>query len=71
MIRIVSRRNEAPQQRGDEGMLQRVYQQGFSACERGLPRRPPAGYDGLIGMDLVGIWAAGWDQAHEELVGYG
>ncbi len=50
-------------------MLLRVYHQGFIARLEGLPRTAPAGYDGLIGLDLVGTWAAGWDGAHQELVG--
>lgn len=50
-------------------MLLRVYHQGFNARLEGLPRRPPAGYEGLIDIDLVGTWAAGWDGAHQELDG--
>ena len=50
-------------------MLLRVYQQGFDARRRGLQRTPPAGYEGLIGLDLVGTWAAGWDDANQELLG--
>ncbi len=48
-------------------MLQRVHQQGFIARLRGLPRTAPAGYEGLVGLDLVGTWSAGWDSAHREL----
>ncbi len=48
-------------------MLSRVYLQGFSARAKGQPRTPPAGYEGLIGVDLLGTWSAGWDGAHREL----
>ena len=48
-------------------MLWRVYRQGFNARAEGHPRTPPAGYEGLIGLDLVGTWSAGWDEAHREL----
>jgi len=48
-------------------MLRRVYHQGFDARLEGLPRKPPASYEDLLGVDLVGAWAAGWDGAHQEL----
>ena len=48
-------------------MLLRVYGQGFNARMGGLPREPPAGYEGLIGVDLVGTWATGWDEADQQL----
>ena len=60
------RRSETRQQHGDErdeGMLLRVYQQGYNARLEGLPRTPPAGYEGLVGLDLTGTWAEGWDGA--------
>src|SRR5450631_4136360 len=61
------RRSETQHQEMDEGMLSRVYRQGFNACLDGLPRTPPAGYDGLVGLDLIGTWSAGWDGACREL----
>ena len=52
--RTMFRRSETQQQYGDEGMLLRVYQQGFNARRRGLQRTPPAGYEGLI-LSLIHI----------------
>jgi hypothetical protein len=50
-------------------MLSRVYRQGHHAGMTGLPCTPPAGYEGLIGLDLIGTWTAGWDAANRELQG--
>jgi len=61
------RRSETPQHERETGMLRRVYHQGFDARLEGLPRKPPASYEDLLGVDLVGAWAAGWDGAHQEL----
>ncbi len=65
MFRRFKKEREREQQHG--GMLHRVYEQGFDACLAGMPRTPPAGYEGLIGLDLVGTWTAGWDVGHREL----
>ncbi len=60
-------RHRKPQHDGDDGMLWRVYDQGFRARLQALPRRPPAGYEGMIEPDLVGTWIEGWEAAGREL----
>lgn len=69
MFRWFKPRPESQQQERDDGMLLRVYRQGHHAGMAGLPCTPPAGYEGLIGLDLIGTWTAGWDGANRELPG--
>jgi len=47
-------------------MLLRVYHQGYGARMEGLPCTPPAGYDGMVGVNLAAGWIAGWEEADRE-----
>jgi hypothetical protein len=45
-----------------------VYYRGFYARLEELPCTPPPSLDVAVGLDTVGIWTAGWEEADRELL---
>jgi hypothetical protein len=67
VFKYLGQRREARRHHQDQLVLQSVNQQGFDAHGAGHSCTPPAGYEPIVGFDLVGEWTAGWAQADREV----
>ena len=63
------RRRRTTEHWGGGDILWEVYQRGYEARVAGQPCEPPAGHDGMLGVDLLCGWIAGWEQADREFGG--